>query len=145
LFGADANPDRQLELRWSFLGARDDNVIADAPSSSDPRFQINGTYGTAAGTLGYTARGDRGSFTAHGGATGNYYPALQTLSAFDGNGDVAFTADLGRRKRTKISGYQGVRYQPYYQFNFLAGSAPSEAGSVRTRDNALTTRQSREY
>ena len=70
---------------------------------------------------------------------------MQTLSAFDGNGDVAFTADLGRRKRTKISGYQGVRYQPYYQFNFLAGSAPSEAGSVRTRDNALTTRQSREY
>jgi hypothetical protein len=147
--GADTNRRQRLEVTWATLGSYDDNVMADAPGGSDPRFQLNGTSGTAAATLGYAARSRHASFTASGTVTGRYYPDIHKLTDYDGAGNATFAIDVN--DRTAITASQGVRDQPYYQLGFVTSFAPSQPppasspSSAATRDSALSRVQSQAY
>lgn len=147
--GGESNRRQRLELRWATFGSYDDNVAADMNGGYDPRFQLKGTYGTAATTLGYAVRGRRASFIASGTATGRYYPDLRKLTEYDGYGVANLTIHVNNK--TTITAFQGVKYQPYYQFTFLTSFSPSQplsspsASSAGTRDSALTRLDSQAY
>lgn len=141
--GDNSEPHRQLNLRWSSLGAFDNNVTVDTQTAFDPRFQVKGPYGTAGANLMFNAHGEHTSFAATAASGTRYYPGLKSFSAFDGSGGVTFAADLGAR--AKLQATQGFSYQPYYQLGFLNDPATAESLPVHSNDAALTTRTSFGY
>jgi hypothetical protein len=109
---------REVELNWSLLGLYDGNNAPDAPEPTVVAQPQLGTYGTAAATLAYTTSSRRRAFGASGTATGNYYPTFRNVSDVGGTGDVNVALPFGRG--AKLSASQVVRFQPYYQFDFIA-------------------------
>jgi hypothetical protein len=130
LFGAADAPERgqSLTIDWGLLGGYDDNLLADPSGGMNPAAVVGGNYGSANGTLSYSARSEHRSFSATGTSSGRYYRDASELSAFDGGAGVTFVSDLGQR--TKIDLGQSFAYQPYYGINFLGALVPSEAAIV---------------
>jgi hypothetical protein len=135
--GSEGGPERgqSLDLNWSLLGAYDDNVTADTGSPIEASTQVQGSFGTAAASLNYTARGERQQFSAAVRTGGRYYPDLRELSAMDAAASANFTAALARNVTFQAS--QAIGYQPYYQFAFLTNLVPSDPEVTRTSDGAI--------
>ncbi len=144
LFGsAGTNQSGQtLELNWSMLGARDDNVTTDSGAPTDPRFQVGGVYGTGDTSLLYSARAKYVTFSALVGSGGRYYPTLGELSGFDGHAVGNFSATIGQRMSIRAT--QDLRYQPYYQFAFPAVPAAPDVLTTYSSHDAVISRRSYE-
>jgi len=124
LGGAQSGTGQSLSVNWSLFSAYDDNVTAGQQGAAlDPRYMVNGVYGSANGQLVYTNRGEHAFFSATAASNGRYVPDLQEMSAFDGLGSVSFSTEIGRHGH--FEGTQDLWYQPYYRLGVLTGIAPS--------------------
>lgn len=146
VFGGDdgvPRPGQSLALDWSVAGAYDDNATSEIVGFTDPRYYVQGRFGTGAAALSYGARGESSVFTATGVAGGRYYPELSELSSYEGAGHVGFSTALGRRVSVNAAG--NMAYRPYYQFDFLTNLLPGVAPPPGIDGAALVTRSSYDY
>ncbi len=79
----ELRPGQTLALNWTAAGAYDDNATSDVLGFTDPRYYVQGRFGTAAAALSYGARGEKTAFTATGTAGGRYYPEYGELSSLE--------------------------------------------------------------
>lgn len=140
--GGDYDAHRQLDLRWTVVGAYDDDVTSEMQGPIDPRFQRKGVFGRESASLQFRSHGQHASFSATAASNARYYPDLRTLTEFDGSGNVIVAADLG--SKTKIQTSQEVTYLPYYELNVLNGLVPQDMEPIRS-DAALTAHDSHGY
>ena len=142
--GADGELDahRRLDLKWTAVGAYDDDVTAEAEGAIDPRFQRKGVFGRESASLLFKSHGKHASFSATAASNARYYPDLRTLTEIDGSGHVNVAADIGAK--AKIHASQEVTYLPYYELNILNGLMPQDAEPIRS-DAALTSHDSHGY
>ena len=140
--GGESDAHRQLDLRWTVVGAYDDDVTAEMQGPIDPRFQRKGVFGRESASLQFRSHGKHASFSATAASNALYYPDLRTLTQFDGSGNVTVATDIGAK--TKIQASQDVTYLPYYELKILNGLVPQDSEPIRS-DAALTAHDSHGY
>lgn len=132
IFASGPDRDQRLDAMWSVFGVYDDNVTADT-ASYDPRYQVNGTYGLAAGSMSYVRQDLHGSLAVDGHLSSRYYSNLSQLSSSEGAASLTFAHAFGSRRRTSVNLFQSAQYLPYYRLAVLGEGTPSAspvAGNV---------------
>jgi hypothetical protein len=131
LFGGQ-NADRQqsLDVRGSFFGAYDDNVLdASRPQAAiDPRFRKSGISGGASGSLVYDRRGDWVQFGLNGGTSVRQYAASPDLATAMYYGGTSLAVKTGAKLDFDARG--SFAYSPFYQFAPFLDAGGSDLGPL---------------
>jgi hypothetical protein len=141
--GGTGNWEQSLVFTMSFMGGYDTEALTAAaplPGSGSgeapaPRNQ-HSSFETASALLGYTLAKSRVAFSASAGVGGTYYQVLaKTITRYDG--DVSGSFQIS--KRTRLSGSQGIAYQPLrFPGAFPAGGTLGGGGPIILPENADT-------
>ena len=126
IFARPSNAGHHFDIDWTAMTALDGNVAAEPDIVSDPRGGVGaGAWNSGEATARYVFQGRKLNVRATASGRERYYPSLVRLDALDGGADVALSANLGRR--TTLSVWQGVRYQPFYQLNFVTAATTTDS------------------
>lgn len=144
--GGMGQTEQALTVTGSVGGGYDDNVQADqgfgipapSPPTAPPQPGIGSTYAALAGGLAYTLTRPKISFGASGASAANHYFQLSDGLITSHSGNVGASFELSRR--TQVSTYASIGYQPLYSFGLfpaLAEPVPGRAVPIDASFGAI--------